>query len=311
MISLIIPATTSNQHYTDFAVQQIRELYPNENEVEIVVEVNDDVTLGINYNNAVAKAKGEVVVLLHNDMVLHPGFVETILKHIKRKMVLVYHRIEPPIYPDEFPGKSIRDYGRGIEDYNKAAFFEYPINDTLVDGGSQLFFAVYKEDYLDIDGYTFKKFCEDDDVHLRYKLAGYDLKVANGAMVYHFVSKTSRTSDDYALDELESNLQFVRKWGFRYSKHNKVYKKAYILDGPAFPDLVKALDLMFKSTQEEANIVVEIDSRTFVPEDYTSLTQLNDIVFEGNELGKFELGNMKVNVKSLDSFEKDLIFIRK
>ena len=37
MISLIIPATTSNQHYTDFAVQQIRELYPNENEVEIVV----------------------------------------------------------------------------------------------------------------------------------------------------------------------------------------------------------------------------------------------------------------------------------
>jgi hypothetical protein len=130
-------------------------------------------------------------------------------------------------------------------------------------------------------------------------------------MVYHFVSKTSRSSEDYALDELESNLQFVRKWGYRYSKYNKVYKKAYKLDGPAFPDLVKALDLMFKSTPEEANIVVEIDSRTFVPDDYTSLTQLNDIVFEGNELGKFELGNMKVNVKSLESFEKDLIFIRK
>ena len=36
MISLIIPATTSNQHYTDFAVQQIRELYPDENEVESI-----------------------------------------------------------------------------------------------------------------------------------------------------------------------------------------------------------------------------------------------------------------------------------
>jgi hypothetical protein len=311
MISLIIPATTSNQHYTDFAVQQIRELYPNEKEVEIVVEVNDDVTLGINYNNAVAKANGEVVVLLHNDMVLHPGFVETILKHIKRKMVLVYHRIEPPIYPDEFPGKSIRDYGRGIEDYNKNAFFEYPIDDTLIEGGSQLFFAVYKEDYLDIDGYTFKKFCEDDDVHLRYKIAGYDLKVANGALVYHFVSKTSRASDDYALDELESNIQFVRKWGFRYLKHNKVYKKAYKLDGPAYPDLVKALDLMFKAPLDEANVVVSIDSITFVPDDYTLLTKLNDIVFETNEIGKFELGNMKVDVKSLESFEKDLIFIQK
>ena len=84
MISLIIPATSSNQKYTDFAIQQIRELYPNENEVEIVVEVNNDVTLGVNFNNAVTKAKGEVVVLMHNDMVPHPGFVETILKHIKK-----------------------------------------------------------------------------------------------------------------------------------------------------------------------------------------------------------------------------------
>jgi glycosyltransferase involved in cell wall biosynthesis len=115
MISLIIPATTSNQRYTDFAIQQIRELYPNENEVEIVVEINDNVTLGVNYNNAVAKAKGDVVVLMHNDMVPHPGFVETILKHIERKMVLVYHRVEPPIYTDVYLGKSILDCGKDIE----------------------------------------------------------------------------------------------------------------------------------------------------------------------------------------------------
>ena len=45
MISLIIPATTSNQIYTDFAVKQIREMYPNTDEVEVVVEINDNVTL--------------------------------------------------------------------------------------------------------------------------------------------------------------------------------------------------------------------------------------------------------------------------
>jgi GT2 family glycosyltransferase len=310
MISLIIPATTSNQHYTDFAVQQIRELYPDENEVEIVVEVNDDVTLGINFNNAVAKAKGEVVVLMHNDMVPHPGFVETILKHIKRKMVLVYHRVEPPIYTDEYPGKSIFDCGRGIENYDKNKFFQYTVDDVLIDGGSQLFFAVYKEDYLDIDGYTFKKFCEDDDVHLRYKLAGFDCKVANAAMVYHFVSKTSR-SDNYQEIEMMSNLAFIKKWGFRISKYNKVYKKAYIIIGNAAPDLTKALDLFFTSPLEEANVVVEIDVSTFTQQDYTFLTQLNDIVAENNEIGMFELGNVKVNVESLESFEQDLIFIRK
>ena len=67
MISLIIPATSQNQHYTDFTVSKIRELYPNEQEVEIVVEINDFVSLGINYNNAILKAQGEIIVLLHND----------------------------------------------------------------------------------------------------------------------------------------------------------------------------------------------------------------------------------------------------
>jgi GT2 family glycosyltransferase len=310
MISLIIPATTSNQHYTDFTVQQIRELYPDENEVEIVVEVNDNVTLGINYNNAVAKANGEIVVLMHNDMVPHPEFVETILKYIKRKMVLVYHRIEPPIYNDTYPGKSIYDCGTDIETYDKNKFFEYGITDVLLDGGSQLFFAVYKEDYLDIDGYTFKKFCEDDDVHLRYKIAGYDLKVANGAMVYHFVSKTSRAGN-YQETELISNLEFIKKWGFRHSVHNKVYKKAYVIKGKVIPELTKALDLFFTSTPDKANVVAEIDVSTFTPDDYKYLSQLNDIIADSNEIGTFELGNMKINVKSLESFEKDLIFIRK
>ena len=310
MISLIIPATSSNQKYTDFAIQQIRELYPNENEVEIVVEVNDNVTLGINYNNAVAKAKGEVVVLMHNDMVPHPGFVETILKHIERKLVLVYHRVEPPIYTDEYPGKSILDCGRDIETYDKDKFFSYNNDDMVLEGGSQLFFAVYKDDYLDIDGYTFKKFCEDDDVHLRYKLAGYQCKVATGAMVYHFVSKTSR-SDNYQEIEMMSNLAFIKKWGFRISKYNKVYKKAYTIKGNITPDLTKALDLFFTSTPKEANVIAEIDTNTFSQQDYTFLTQLNDIVAENNEIGVFELGNVKINVKSLESFEQNLIFIQK
>jgi GT2 family glycosyltransferase len=310
MISLIIPATTSNQSYTDFTVKHIRELYPNEDEVEIVVEVNDNVTLGINYNNAVAKAKGDIVVLMHNDMVPHPGFVETIKKHIKRKMVLVYHRVEPPIYADTYPGKSIHDCGRDIETYNRTKFFEYAATDDLIDGGSQLFFAVYKEDYLDIDGYTFKKFCEDDDVHLRYKLAGYECKVANAAMVYHFVSKTSRV-DNYQETEMLSNLAFIKKWGFRLSKYNKVYKKAYITHGKATSELIKALDLFFSSTLDDANVVAEINVNTFTPEDYTFLTQLNDIVTENNDIGIFELGNTRINVKSLETFEKDLIFIQK
>lgn len=308
MISLIIPATSSNKDYTDFAVQKIRELYPSENEVEIIVEINDNVSLGINYNNAVAKASGEVVVLMHNDMVPHPGFVETILKYITRKMVLVYQRVEPPIYNDLYPGKVICDFGSDIKNYREAQFFSFEQEDTLIEGGSQLFFAVYKEDYLKIDGYTFQRFCEDDDVHLRYKLAGYECKVATSAMVYHFVSKTSR-SDDYKKIEVESNLAFVRKWGFRFSQYNKVYKKAVKIIGNPPEDLKKALELWFTYSETEANVVAEINVSTFTQDDYNYVSQLNDIIFENDDIGTFELGNILVTIKSLDSFEQDLIFI--
>ena len=108
-----------------------------------------------------------------------------------------------------------------------------------------------------------------------------------------------------------SNLAFIKKWGFRISKYNKVYKKAYTIKGIATHDLTNALDLFFTSTPEKANVVVEIDVSTFTQQDYTFLTQLNDIVAENNEVGTFELGNTKVTVKSLESFEQDLIFIQK
>lgn len=310
MISLIIPSTSKLQNYTDFAISEIRKLYPDENEVEIISEVNDEVTLGINYNNAVQRAKGEVVVLMHNDMVPHPGFVETILKYIERKMVLTYHRVEPPIFKDTYLGKSIYDCGSDIASYNRELFFNFNSDDMIFDGGSQLFFAVYKDDYLDIDGYTFKKFCEDDDVFLRYKIAGYQCKVAIGAMVYHFVSKTSR-NDGYQMEELISNLAFVKKWGFRTSRFNKVYKKAIIIEGDAPDDLKKALDLWTNSTPEEANVVTQIKVSTFTQEDYKTITQLSDIVANSEATGLFEIGNLRINIKSLESFEKDLIFISK
>ena len=82
MISLIIPTTKTNSDYTENLVNNIRDLYSNENDVEIIVEINDKVNLGTNYNNAVSKAKGDKIILLHNDMILKPGFIETMDKHI-------------------------------------------------------------------------------------------------------------------------------------------------------------------------------------------------------------------------------------
>jgi hypothetical protein len=298
MISLIIPTTSKNKNYTNNILENIKNIYPD---VEVIIEENDNVTLGMNYNNAVAKATNDKIILLHNDMVIKPGFIETMDKHITNGRVTTYTRIEPPIYNDTYPGKVLLDCGSDLESFNKEKFLSFDIEESLTDGGSQLFFGCMKEDYLGIDGNTFKMFCEDDDLHLRYKIAGFEHKVSS-AHVYHFVSKTSRAGN-YQEIEQQSNINFIKKWGFRKSEYNVVYKKSFILVNPN-PQLEQILEPWFNGGN---NIVVEINDKTFTQQDFNYIHQLNDIVKENNELGVFELGNLKITVNSLEEYQNNLV----
>jgi hypothetical protein len=302
MISLIIPTNKTNSEYTSNLVKNIREIYPDETQVEIVVSEDDTVTMGVNYNNAVAKAKGEKIILLHNDMVIKSGFVEQMDKDIVKGRITAYTRVEPPIYPDTYAGKVLLDCGTSLETFNKDKFLAFNIEDTtLIDGGAQMFFGCMKEDYLGIDGYTFKLFCEDDDLHLRHNIAGYEQKVSS-AHVYHFISKTSRVGD-YKPIENESNIKFIKKWGFRQSEYNVVYNKKCIIINEN-DSIKKALEPWFN---EGEDIVVEVDGNNFTQQDYMYIHQLNDIVKDNNELGEFMLGNLKIKVNSLEEHQHQLI----
>jgi len=308
MISLVIPASTRTREYTDVLIKNIEEIYPNRDKVEIILQEDDSLTMGNNYNKAVERANGEKIILLHNDMILKPGFVEEMDKHISKNRITTYTRIEPPIYIDTYPGKILLDCGSNLQTFNKKKFEEFKTEESLVDGGTQLFFGCFKEDYIGIDGDTFKLFCEDDDFHLRCTVAGLERKVSS-ACVYHFVSKTSRTTEDYQQIESLSNAAFIKKWGFRNSQYNKVYKTFYNLIG-INPELSSFLNVFSTSTLEEASILVEVNSINFTQQDQDYVMQLSDIIYENGELGTFELGNLKIQVKSLDSFEKDLIYLK-
>jgi GT2 family glycosyltransferase len=304
MISLIIPTTSKNKDYTQNILNNIREIYPNENEVEVIIEENDNVTLGINYNNAVAKANGEKIILLHNDMIIKPGFIETMDKHIVKNRITTYTRVEPPIFLDTYPGKVLLDCGSDINNFNSEKFNNFDLKEELVDGGSQLFFGCMKEDYIGIDGYTFKMFCEDDDLHLRYKLAGFEHKVSS-AYVYHFVSKTSRTENDYQQIEQQSNINFIRKWGFRESIYNIVYKKSLVSHN-IDSQLEEILKPWFNEGQD---IIVEVDGNKFTQDDFNIIQQLNDIIKENGEVGSFELNNLKITINSMSEYQDTLIKI--
>jgi hypothetical protein len=302
MISLIIPTNKTNSEYTSNIVKNIQEIYPDETQVEIIVSEDDTVTMGVNYNNAVAKAKGEKIILLHNDMIIKPGFVEQMDKDIVKDRITAYTRVEPPIYPDTYAGKVILDCGTSLETFNKDKFLAFNIEDTtLLDGGAQMFFGCMKEDYLGIDGYTFKLFCEDDDLHLRHNIAGYEQKVSS-AHVYHFISKTSRVGD-YKPIENESNIKFIKKWGFRQSEYNVVYNKKCVIINEN-DSIKQALEPWFNGGED---IVVEVDGNNFTQQDYMYVHQLNDIIKNNNELGEFMLGNLKIKVNSLEEHQHKLI----
>ena len=56
-------------------------------------------------------------------------------------------------------------------------------------------------------------------------------------------------------------------------------------------------------------VTVIIDGNKFTQQDYQFIQILSEILTENSELGEFELGNMKLNITSLETFEKNLIFI--
>lgn len=56
-------------------------------------------------------------------------------------------------------------------------------------------------------------------------------------------------------------------------------------------------------------VTVIIDGNTFTQQDFQYLQVLPEVIQEANQTGEFELGNMKLNITSLKTFEKDLIFI--
>jgi len=340
MISLIIPTTTKNQNYTDNIVSNIRSIYPDESQVEIIVEQNDTVTLGINYNNAVAKANGDKIILLHNDMVLKHGFIEQMEQDIAENRITTYTRVEPPIYNDMYPGKVILDCGTDLETFDSDKFNQYSVTPELINGGSQLFFGCMRKDYIGIDGYTFKMFCEDDDLHRRYKMSGFEHKVSS-AHVYHFVSKTSRASNDSQQIEIQSNRNYIRKWGSRTCpvKYNIAFvvknctpnllpvfephcDRLYVDDhyGTMIPSyieseqpntkfdlLTRVLNTNLNDPFHENDIVVEFDANDVTNDNIYILQQLPEILHDQGEPGKFTIEVFNLHVTDLIEYQSDLV----
>lgn len=375
-ISLLI-GLKNNLDYNKHFYQTTRELYPtieicfsSYNSTDGTNEWLDEIkqsdpnvkcwwtdsigTFSDNFNKAAELATNEYVMYLHNDIVLAPGFIENIKKHLNSNKIVSYTTIEPPIFAGhERPGKMVKDFGTCLESFKKDNLFEF-IKDKQqefkdqVEPGITFFMCTPRQTLLDVGGMDNlfnPMFCEDDDLIRRFRLLGLELTTSLDAICYHFVSKTSRFSDEYKNRtqqiEYNSNKNFIRKWGNRGEAPK--YSIAFVVkncnsstlealepwcDRIYIDDTMQVLTSHYIEKEQsntkfdltkriytiqhndpklENDIVVEFDMKKFDQQSFNIIQQLPEIIKESGEVGEFELDVFKITINSLTEYQNDLI----
>jgi GT2 family glycosyltransferase len=300
-----------------------------------------------NFNKAASMATKEYIVFVHNDIVLAPGFIENLEKHCNSNTVVSYTTIEPPIFAGhERPGKIIKDFSTDLETFDINKFYQFAAETVekykdQTEPGIVFFMCMPKDKYLEIGGldnlYN-PMFCEDDDLILRWKLLEMNLITSLDAITYHFVSKTSRFSEEYEKRtqqiELHSNRNFLRKWG------NKDFKAKYdigfvvencdrnlislielfgeVYANNAMPEYVAdeqkntKFNLSERVKQYNApktnQILIYFDGTKFTNDHVGLLYQFPEIVANSGQIGTFELDIFKLDISGMDRLDHQLIY---
>jgi GT2 family glycosyltransferase len=313
---------------------------------------NEQKTFSDTFNKAAELSTKDYVAYLHNDIVLAPGFIEDLIKHQGENNIVSYTTIEPPIFTDhERPGKIIWDFGSDFNDFNNDEFLEFVKENKnyykdQTAPGVTFFMMMPKKVLLDIGGMDNifnPMFCEDDDLVLRFKLLGMNLFTSLDAMCYHFVSKTSRFSDEYKdrtkQIEQSSIRNYVRKWGNRdespkydigFILHNanlnilggvepwcsNIYitdenlKNEYISYEKTKTkfDLNQRIKIINKDTIIN-NIIVEFDGTQINNDNFLLLQKLSNVIKESGDIGIFELDIFKIIIRDMTDYQNTLINI--
>jgi len=299
-----------------------------------------------NFNKAASLATKEYIAFLHNDIVVAPGFIENLEKHCNPDTVVSYTTIEPPIFAGHArPGKVIHDLGVELDKFDINKFYEYAAQLTeqykdKTEPGIVFFMCMPKDKYLEmggLDNLYNPMFCEDDDLILRWTLSGINLITSLDAITYHFVSKTSRFSDEYQTQTAQiercSNRNFIRKWGSRSFKAK--YDIGYVIENCHY-NLLSIVELFGEvyadnsiyeyiaaeqkntkfnlserikplNTPKTNPILIYFDGAKFTVNHLDLLHQFPEIISNSGAIGNFELDIFKLDISSIDKLDKQLI----
>jgi GT2 family glycosyltransferase len=310
-------------------------------------------TFSDTYNKCVEISTKNYVVFLHNDIVLAPNFLENLLIRLNTNNIVGYTTVEPPIFSDhERPGKIIKDFGDDIESFNKDEFRKFAKDvsnqySRYITQGVTFFMSFPKDVYVKMGGMDnifSPMFSEDDDLILRFTIQNLNLFTSLGAVCYHFVSKTSRFSEEYKerTKEIEnaSGRNFLRKWGTRSFKEIKRYNCSYRISN-CTPEILRMIEplatriyvnkdiidnyiqveqpktkynlsarVLPYDTIKDDCVIVDFDANNLQQSNLNTISNMQAIlngIPEGS-VGTYELdGIFKVIVKRLESLERVLV----
>ena len=250
--------------------------------------------------------------------------------HLKEKTVVCSTRVEPPIHPNAGE-KILLDFGMWPEEFKEKEFDKYvesQLGETKTTEGIFAPWMMYKNEFIEILGGhdPIMHSCrEDSDIFNRMLLADFKFIQPWNSLVYHLTGRGAGSFDgdkerheQWKKDMSNSTLEFIRKWGTNVN-HTPlmkpivypVYKKSVIINN-SNPQLETILEPWFNGGD---GIIVEVDAKTFTQQDFQYIQQLSEIlaesVFLEEDMGaQFEVGNLKLTINNIDTYEKDLIICK-
>ena len=300
---------------------------------EIVGILHSDMIIGPNYIENMLKHldKGKVVCATRIEPPIHPAG--------KEKIVMDFGMDHDDLKIDEFDNFCIEKQKEFKDITTKGIFAPWVLykEDHFAIGGHDQTFAPYGYEDSDIfnrwilAGYEMVQSRDSFVYHLTCR--GHRWNKGVGI-----------ENDDYKSTMNRCARDFVRKWGdwinndkYQYpiihpkyqiafkikncTQHllkeleprcNKIYSDVkwdkYILEeqnNTKYDLKQRCFDL--NEYDDSNNILVEMDGKMFNQQDFNIIESLSAIIQDSGEIGKFELGNLKITINNLETYEKELI----
>lgn len=232
---------------SDESVSYIKSLQKRFSKIKIIAH-KKNVGFGKNSNHAVSKAKGDLVVLLNNDIYPHDNYIKNSLKHFKDKEVFGVGFAETgnENWSTVYWQNGYLQHGRGQE-------IKKPHISAWLSGGSSIIRKEYFEKLGGFDPVYEPFYYEDLDLGFRAWKSGYKLLWDPACVVEHkhesTISKFPKKFLDYVKERNRLLIVLRNIDNKKLLKQNKYAQFLRILSGPNYFKIILAAKRQIKKNK--------------------------------------------------------------